>query len=464
MRQSTRRNVLASLTLAAAAVGLAVGCGDGMLEAGWGDDRAAQSSTRPGRYIPPPEVEAAGAAQAGNIVYDDADQCIGTGNPLLPGTDRLARFLRQNFSGAGSYSDSVYCRQIVGGRSLSTHATGRAIDLFIPTIGGEADNTAGDPIANYLIQNATALGVQYFIWDRTQWNTQRGYSEDYCRGRCWEHGGSKHPHHDHLHIELSKYAARNLSTFPPINGSGGGGFSGGGTTGGGSVTNSAPDAPEGLQPDDGAQIWSDSLVMSVDPIAGATRYRFDVDYWDGVQWRAYYEFDERESSKRLWPYLDDNAYRFRVQAQNSMGWGEYSDWRVFLFQNASYPGQGPSDPADPAPADPTPADPTPADPAPPMSNAPVGTQPTAEERIWRDDVTMSCQSVSGATRYEFEIDYFDGYQWQDYYTYKTSANAKRFWPYVQNVPYRWRVRARTGGAWTDYSPYNIFLFGNADSP
>ena len=75
----------------------------------------------------------------------------------------------------------------------------------MPLDGGEADNTLGDPIANYLIRNATELGVQFFIWDRSKWNIEYGGPKYY---------GGSHPHHDHLHIELTPDAAHNGRNFP----------------------------------------------------------------------------------------------------------------------------------------------------------------------------------------------------------------------------------------------------------
>lgn len=456
MMGSNESRLLGATVLAVACAGLLGGCGDGMLNIGWGDGRSSQAHSESDRYVPPSEVEEAGASQAGNIQYDDADQCIGTGNPLLPGTDRLARHLMDNFNGTSRYSETVYCRQIVGGSSLSTHATGRAIDLFIPTVGGDADNDVGDPVANYLIRNATELGVQYFIWDRTQWNTEKGYSEDYCRSRCWEHGGGKHPHHDHLHIELSKHAAQNLNSFPPIGGATTGGGTSGGSTGGtsggtsggssgGGTSVGLPPAPSGLAPADGTQTWSDAVSLSADAVSGGTGYQFELDYWDGQQWREYYDYEVSQPSKTVWPYLDNNAYRVRIRAKTSAGWGGFSGWNVFLFGSAEYPGQSSSSGGTTQPA----------------SDAPTGSSPSAEKRIWGDDVTMSCDAVSGASDYEFEIDYYDGTGWRGYYVYETGDNAKTFWPYVDNTPYRWRVRAYTSSGWTDYSRWNVFLFGNA---
>lgn len=80
------------------------------------------------------------------------------------------------------------------------HGTGRAIDVFVQLDGTKADNDLGDPIANWLVENATSIGVQFVIWDRTKWNGS--YS-----GRKDRSYGGPHPHHDHLHIELTAAGA-----------------------------------------------------------------------------------------------------------------------------------------------------------------------------------------------------------------------------------------------------------------
>jgi len=70
---------------------------------------------------------------------------------------------------------------------------------------GSADNQAGDPIANWLITHSEEIGIQYIIWDRTQWTAERAVG---TKGRRY---GGAHPHNDHLHIELSS-AAGNAQT------------------------------------------------------------------------------------------------------------------------------------------------------------------------------------------------------------------------------------------------------------
>jgi hypothetical protein len=432
-----------------------LGCGDGML--GWslgGDDaeRVQQAHDDNGRYAPPESVAESGRQQAGNISYDDADRCIGTGTPILDGTDRLARFLRDNFSGANRYDSTVYCRPVRGGSSLSMHATGRAIDLYIPTIGDEADNAAGDPVANYLIQNATTLGVQYFIWDKTQFNTSRGYTEDYCSGRCWEHGGGKHPHHDHLHIELSKHSANNLSVaaIPAVGASGGSDASGGESP---AVT---PDAPDTVSPGDGDVVWSDEVTMSVAQVSGASRYEFDIQRYDGNQWTRYYTYETGRSSKSFWPATKD-AYRWRVKVTTRGGTSDYSTWSKFWYRMSAATDTGSTGTSGGSSS-------TDNSSTTPDTTAPTGAWPSGSAHIYQSSVTLQVDQVSSASEYEFDIEVYRSSQWTDYYTYEPDVSSKAFWPYHSDTPYRWRARARTDAGWTDYTDWNVFLFGNASEP
>ena len=170
---------------------------------------------REGRWIPPAAVTAAANGQY--LRYSGApSRCSGG---TLPGTRELANVLKYVFPGARSWG-GYNCRANTANTSqLSVHASGRAIDLFVPLDRGSADNDLGDPIANYLIANAEALGIEYLVWDRSQWSAGRTSNKQ-------RYYGGPHPHHDHLHIELSPTMAnRTGKYYPPIipGGTGGGG-------------------------------------------------------------------------------------------------------------------------------------------------------------------------------------------------------------------------------------------------
>ncbi|MDO9020936.1 MAG: hypothetical protein Q8S73_00390 [Deltaproteobacteria bacterium] len=155
----------------------------------------------PGAWRLPSDVHAAGQRQY--VRYDGAPAWSGgsnCGSGLGAPARALGDHLRRAFPGSVSSYGGFSCRPNTANTSqTSVHGTGRAIDVFIPTTGGQADNTRGDVVANWLVTNAQRLGVQYIIWDRTQWNASRS-------GDKVSPYGGPHPHHDHLHVELNTSA------------------------------------------------------------------------------------------------------------------------------------------------------------------------------------------------------------------------------------------------------------------
>jgi hypothetical protein len=150
-------------------------------------------------------------AESRSVSYQSAaGRC--TGGPQA-GAVALGNYIRDNFRSQvnlGIPGDGIQiyaCRSVRGGGSPSLHSEGRALDVFIPTRGGgAADNSKGDVIANWLIQNADEIGVQFVIWDRTRWKA----SGSQPRHRCYT---GTHPHNDHLHVELTWAGARMETPF-----------------------------------------------------------------------------------------------------------------------------------------------------------------------------------------------------------------------------------------------------------
>ncbi len=120
-----------------------------------------------------------------------------------PGTAEVMAWLLRRYPylrNGGAYN----CRRNTGAREyLSVHSVGRAMDLMITTIGGDADNTRGDVVANFLVENAEHIGIQRVIWDRAYWNGQSGFGS---------YTGPS-PHVDHLHVELSVDGAARRTAF-----------------------------------------------------------------------------------------------------------------------------------------------------------------------------------------------------------------------------------------------------------
>jgi hypothetical protein len=151
-----------------------------------------------GRWTLSSAVRSAGMSQS--VSYDSAERCTGG---LTAGSKKLKSYLLGKFPNEIREIQGYNCRQIRGGSGLSMHGTGRALDIMIPLSGGEADNTKGDRVAEFLIRNAQAIGVQFIIWDRSKWKP----------GQAEQSYGGSHPHHDHLHIELTEEAASMSTSF-----------------------------------------------------------------------------------------------------------------------------------------------------------------------------------------------------------------------------------------------------------
>jgi hypothetical protein len=154
-----------------------------------------------GRWKLPAETRRIGAQQ--RVSYDGAPPFAGGANcapGITPGAEMLRNRLIDYFPQVSRIGGYV-CREVAGAPGvMSQHGTGRALDVFIPTIDGNADNTKGDALANWLVENAHAIGVQSVIWDRTIWRVDHSL-------RDYEYTGV-HPHHDHVHVEITVEAAR----------------------------------------------------------------------------------------------------------------------------------------------------------------------------------------------------------------------------------------------------------------
>ncbi|MFO0626245.1 MAG: hypothetical protein U0325_11575 [Polyangiales bacterium] len=175
----------------------------------------------PGRWIAPPATQAVAATQHVPVVDPPAvsplGRCTSTNAfacscthpacmPALPGTRELDAYLRRRFTflrAGGTYC----CRQNSATTSVprhSVHSLGRAIDLMVPMDRGDADNTLGDQVANWLVENAEHIGIQRVVWDRSYWNGERGFGPL---------ASNSLPHTDHLHVELSLDGAARRTPF-----------------------------------------------------------------------------------------------------------------------------------------------------------------------------------------------------------------------------------------------------------
>ncbi|MBI5517672.1 MAG: D-alanyl-D-alanine carboxypeptidase family protein [Deltaproteobacteria bacterium] len=153
------------------------------------------------RWVLPEAVRVAGEAQ--RISYDPAPAWEGGKNctAMTRGAALLRAFILARVPAVktiGGYN----CRPNTARTSqTSVHGTGRALDIMIPTLQGAANSAVGDPIANWLVTNASVIGVQYLIWNRVKWSGSR-------TGRKDAPYGGPNPHVDHIHLELTSAASR----------------------------------------------------------------------------------------------------------------------------------------------------------------------------------------------------------------------------------------------------------------
>ena len=118
-----------------------------------------------------------------------------------PGAKALMAWTIEHF---GATSLGIYNnRSVRGGTALSLHAEGRAGDSGYPyTVGGTPE---GWVLANWLVENHEALGVQAVIYSRRQWSSPRA-------SQGWRYYSGQSAHYEHVHWELTRQAAAELTT------------------------------------------------------------------------------------------------------------------------------------------------------------------------------------------------------------------------------------------------------------
>lgn len=185
----------------------------------------------PYRWHPSEAARARGETQ--NVRYDGFPtyaQAGTTQSPRSQGIQRLAAHLRQLFPQIVGPSEFDRGSRLAaaaiarGATRQDGHQAGRAVDLTIRTVpqprGGSLPNLeAGNPIADYLIQNAEAFGLQLLVWSRSQWkaNPSRGqpHFSHYTNlaTSTDENEAARMDHINHLHVEINGLGAALLTPF-----------------------------------------------------------------------------------------------------------------------------------------------------------------------------------------------------------------------------------------------------------
>lgn len=142
-----------------------------------------------------------------DLTYQRATECTGGEKP---GARALQDFLLaeiDTFPGASSIDSGIYnCRNIGDTGTKSVHSEGRAGDTGVRLPGGDwPSGRIPEPrileLIDDMIISASKLGLQYLIYSRRSWNPTRG----------WRSYGGASPHHDHIHWELTREAAEQLT-------------------------------------------------------------------------------------------------------------------------------------------------------------------------------------------------------------------------------------------------------------
>jgi hypothetical protein len=129
--------------------------------------------------------------------YEPAAGCTGRSQQ---GAKELMAWFLGAYGALGGKNLGIYnCRNIAGSQTLSLHGEGRACDLGVPTGQGWAKT-----LADALVAHSGELGIQLVIHDRKVWSARHPFDG-------WRHYAGRNPHQDHLHVELSWKAARELT-------------------------------------------------------------------------------------------------------------------------------------------------------------------------------------------------------------------------------------------------------------
>jgi hypothetical protein len=262
-----------------------------------------------GNWSLPPGTNVIGDQQ--HVEYDSAPAWTGTDScagGLRPGARALQAYLSTHFtdiSKIGGYS----CRQnTADATKMSVHGTGRALDVVIPKSGDTADNDLGDPLANWLVENAERIGVQLIIWDRTGWHGSRDPGE-----KARDYTGPS-PHTDHIHFEITERAADELTEFFESE-------------------QAAPDlAPCGVIPPNGGLIDNDHPCLT---LHGTPEYWHEQEgsgFGSSLVWTNAFESDEVGNWAR-WKLEFIEAGHYRVEAYVGSEFAVFAD-TPYVVQHA----------------------------------------------------------------------------------------------------------------------------------
>jgi hypothetical protein len=121
-----------------------------------------------------------------------------THGQLVPNAANLKQIIQQQFG----ITDIGGYRAPDG---YNEHSSGQALDIMVG-----ANKQLGDQVNAFLLKNAAALGIQYDLWQQTQWNpdgTTSGMSD---------RGSPTANHRDHVHARVRPGMASGIASGAPI--------------------------------------------------------------------------------------------------------------------------------------------------------------------------------------------------------------------------------------------------------
>lgn len=138
-------------------------------------------------------------AETGRLLGVFEQGGIRGGSGLTPNAEQLQRLIMQAFP---------QIRDIGGWRppdGFNEHSSGQALDVMIPNPATPEGKALGNQINQWLLQNADALGIQYDLWQQTQWNP------DGTTSGMENRGGATANHMDHVHVRVKPGQATGAS-------------------------------------------------------------------------------------------------------------------------------------------------------------------------------------------------------------------------------------------------------------
>jgi rare lipoprotein A len=157
---------------------------------GAGDDPVLRTSHLDSDFTWTPPDSPADGTYTGGGPWNGGSGCSGD---MLAGTKAMKAVVQDKFG--ISDVEGYNCRQNTANTSeVSMHGTGRALDIM--TSGSD-----GAKVADWLVTNHQALGIQFVIFSHTKWNASSGPGSY----------GGPNPHTDHVHAELTEEMANNAA-------------------------------------------------------------------------------------------------------------------------------------------------------------------------------------------------------------------------------------------------------------